>query len=79
MDYTCLIVDMPTTIRGFVRENPDGTYTIVINARLSRDEQYEIYLHERNHIIFGDLDSTDTDAVERRNHETRRDLYPGID
>lgn len=79
MDYNCTLVDLPTTIRSFVRANPDGSYTIVINARLGHDEQCAAYVHELNHILYKDFDDTRTDVVERRTHETSRNLCPGFD
>lgn len=75
----CIIVNMPTTIRSFVRENLDDTHTIVINARLSHEEQCEAYIHEMNHILYGDMHAEmTTGQLERRMHEKSRDLYPGI-
>lgn len=63
--------DLPTTVRSFVRPNHDGTYTIVINARLSNDIRLEAYNHELEHIKNGDFDydiNSDVDQIELQAH-----------
>lgn len=51
------LVDLPHGIRGFTRKNEDGSYSIMINARLSSEMQIEVYDHEIRHIDSGDYDS----------------------
>lgn len=63
--------DLPTTVHSFVRANPDDTYTIVINARLSNDARLEAYNHELEHIKNGDFDydiNSDVDQIELQAH-----------
>ncbi len=55
-EYNVLYQDMPTTVHSFVRCNPDTSYTIVINARLSNDGRLKAYNHEIHHIQNGDYD-----------------------
>lgn len=50
------LLDMPTSIKAFVKSNHDGSYTIIINARLSDEEQKKAYLHELRHIENGDFE-----------------------
>ena len=71
-----VLMDLPTTVRGFVRENPDGSYTIVINARMSIDMQRVALQHELRHIQRGDLDSLDDiDQIEMEmRHVDRENL-----
>lgn len=65
MTYQVKYIDMPTTIRSFVRESPDGYETIVINPRLSDYMQRLAYRHEVAHIERGDLDDArDADEIE---------------
>lgn len=52
--YTTL-TDLPTTIYSFVRQNRDGSYTIVLNARLSAEDRLRHYRHELDHIGNCDL------------------------
>ena len=62
------LLDLPTSIRGFVRETAEG-YTIVINSRMSSETQRKTYLHELEHIRRGDLDSLDDiDQIEKELH-----------
>ena len=65
MMYRVIYVDMPTSIRSFVRESPDGYMTIVVNSRLSDAMQRLAYRHEIAHIERGDLDDArDADEIE---------------
>ena len=62
------LLDLPTTIRGFVRETIEG-YTIVLNSRMSSETQRNTYQHELRHIMRGDLDSLDDiDRIEKEMH-----------
>ena len=49
------LVDLPTTIRGFVTLGSDFSPIIIINSRLSREQQRKTYQHEMNHIRRGDM------------------------
>jgi hypothetical protein len=42
--------DLPCTVAGVSAENPDGTFTILINPKLSYDAQKDAYRHELAHI-----------------------------
>lgn len=71
-DILAVIIDLPTTIYSFVRENPDGTYTIVINARLSAEDRARHYLHEVRHIMENDFEKEQTaDEIEYHAHKNR--------
>lgn len=48
--------DMPTTIRSFVVSNEDMSFTIIINAKIGRNQQIRAYKHEIDHIRNGDYD-----------------------
>ena len=49
MDYIVRLADMPCKVKGFVK-NDDDFCTIVINSRLSADEQRKTYEHEAHHV-----------------------------
>lgn len=69
-DINVVLYDLPPGIRGFVRNNPDNSYTIVINAKHSRAMQRQCFLHELKHIKDGDFEcGAGSDAVEARAHE----------
>ena len=58
-DYFVRLVDFPTcSCGGIVMLNDDGTYTILLNARLSRRQNEDSMAHELRHIRRGDLFST---------------------
>jgi len=48
--YTVRLLDLPHSIKGFVRHNVDGSDTIVLNSRLSRETQEKTMIHELEHI-----------------------------
>lgn len=49
-------MDLPTTVRGFVSLGSDYHPCIIINARLTKEQQKKTYLHELRHIQNGQLD-----------------------
>lgn len=50
---------LPAACSGFVRKNEDDSYTIVLNANHSYDQQRATYKHELSHIINCDHDKQD--------------------
>lgn len=60
------LLQLPVTIRGFVKENEDGTYTIVLNSRLSYEQNLKTYKHELSHITNNDFQKHDVNEAERR-------------
>lgn len=47
--------DMPTGIRGFCCLGSDYEPCIVLNSRLSREQQQDTYRHELRHIQRGEM------------------------
>ena len=45
-----ILMDLPTTVRGFVSLGSDYQPCIIINARLTKEQQKKTYLHELRHI-----------------------------
>ena len=69
MDYIVQLVNLPPSVRSFVRENDDFTSaTIVINARLSHEQQKERYVHEVDHMEGNDFEKDDVNKVEVNAH-----------
>ena len=67
-DYRVVYADMPTTVKGFVKET-DGFYTIVINPKHSDATQRKTCQHELDHICNNDFDADLTaDQIERKEH-----------
>jgi len=61
--------DMPHGIWGHCNPNPDGSYTILINAKLSNDMQKQVYLHELYHINNNDFEKNNVDTIEYYAHK----------
>lgn len=62
-------LDLPCTIHGLVRENVDDSYTIILNSRDTRERNLQTYIHELNHLLHGDLEKIDVQAVEAEAHK----------
>lgn len=63
------LVDLPHGIRGFTRRNEDGSYTMLINARLNSEMQVQTYDHEIQHIENGDYDGVkEINSLEYERH-----------
>lgn len=54
MEINTILAEMPCHIKSYVVANADMSYTIVLNATLSYEQNRKSYLHEYAHIINGD-------------------------
>lgn len=64
-NITTILADLPTTVHGFVTFGSDYQPLIVINSRMTVEQQRKTYRHELNHILRGDLwDEDYTDETE---------------
>lgn len=63
------LLDMPHGIWGHCNPNPDGSYTIFINAKLSVEMQRKVYLHELKHIKNNDFEKYNVDKIEYYAHK----------
>ena len=69
-DYNVLFQDMPCCIKGFTKKNyEEDSYTIVLNSRLSVEEQRVAYTHEVQHIDVDDFYSDNADEIEYITHK----------
>lgn len=59
MEEKAILVDLPTSVRGFVFTDDNGDPRIVVNARLTREENRRTYKHERGHIDRGEMFNED--------------------
>ena len=59
-----------TSVDEMVRENEDGTFTILINSRSAPNRQKEAYKHAMEHIRSGDFEQEDLDVqqIEKIRH-----------
>lgn len=63
MQPNVIYADMPATIKAYTVKCPEGSYTIVLNSRLTREQHLISYYHEMKHIENGDYDRTDSVGV----------------
>lgn len=63
-----LLIDMPNAIRSYVISNSDSTYTVVLNSRLSHEQNLLSYQHELFHIENGDFEKDNVDMIELSAH-----------
>lgn len=54
-DIPTILTDLPVKVHGFVCLGSDYEPIIVINARMSREQQIRTYQHEIKHIQSGEL------------------------
>jgi len=50
-----MLVDLPTSVRGFCFHDDNGEPYIVLNSRLTREQNEATYFHERLHIDAGEM------------------------
>lgn len=67
-DINVVLMDNPFGVKGSVNKNLDDSYTIIINANLSAEQQKEVYLHELQHIIGEDFSKEDINKIETSAH-----------
>ena len=53
-----ILQDLPTSVRGFVFLGDDGEPVIVVNSRLTREQNRKTYDHEQNHIRRNELNES---------------------
>lgn len=67
-DVNTFLVNFPSPGKEMVVQNEDGSYTVLINAKLSQDGRIKAYEHALNHINNGDFDKTDVQSIESQTH-----------
>lgn len=60
--------------KELVTENEDGSYTILINARLSYEEQLKSYEHGMKHISSDDFRKNDVQKIEAVAHSNELEI-----
>ena len=56
LDVNTILIDMDVMIPEQVVENPDGSYSIFLNSRLTHERHIESYAHAMRHIKNGDFE-----------------------
>ena len=65
IDYQVKLIDFKTNkVKESVVANEDGSYTIFIEASLSREQQLEGFNHAMKHILLDDFAKDDVNKIE---------------
>ena len=57
-ENTAILKDLPTGVRGFVFLGDDGEPVIVVNSRLTWEQNRKTFRHEKKHIKKNQLSET---------------------
>ena len=69
-DIFVKLIELPYTIRSYVVLNKDQSYTIVLNSKLSHEQNMISYRHEIEHIKNGDYEKKcSVDMIELFAHD----------
>lgn len=67
-EINIVLMDNSFGVKGSVNLNSDGSYTIIINSKLSYEEQKEVCKHELLHILNQDFGECDVNEIEEKAH-----------
>ena len=67
-DVNVAVINFPNTQKEMVMPNEDGSYTILINAKLSYSGQLKAYEHAMKHIQNGDFEKDCVQTIEYHAH-----------
>ncbi|WP_270395704.1 hypothetical protein [Mediterraneibacter massiliensis] len=65
----CNIINFPNSGNEMVIKNEDGSYTILINAKLSDQGRISAYEHALKHITNEDFEKANVQEIEVSAHE----------
>lgn len=72
LDVNTIEISLPTTISAYVVSNPDSSFTIVLNSRMTFERRMQSYRHELQHLQNGDYERNSADLVEFHAHGLSR-------
>lgn len=67
-DVNIVLLDIDHKTNEVVTENEDGSYTVIINARLSEDGRIRAYKHAMHHINNSDFTKENVQQIEYDAH-----------
>ena len=67
-DVNVVLIDFPVKGKEMVIPNEDGSYTVLINAKLSHEMRIEAYDHAMRHIENDDFSKADVQQIEAEAH-----------
>ena len=66
--FNVILLDDSCGIPGSVWHNTDDSYTIFIDAKLTRERQEEVFNHELNHVLNHDFEKNNVQQIESVAH-----------
>jgi Zn-dependent peptidase ImmA (M78 family) len=57
-------LELPSRVKGYVCKNEDDTHTIILNSRLSLEQNMKTFLHELSHIENNDFEKPTVNEAE---------------
>ena len=66
--YNVVLLNDACGVPGSVWKNDDDSYTIFIDAKLSKDAQKKVFFHEMRHIQENDFEKCDVQEIEFKAH-----------
>lgn len=70
-DINVQILDMDTKVPEHIVKNNDDSYTIFLNARMSRENQIASYYHALKHITEDDFQKENVQEIEKSTHSSK--------
>ncbi len=67
-----LYLQLPSRVKGHITKNEDDSYTIILNSRLSHEQNVRTYKHEISHINNDDFEKSDVNQIERSEKNGKR-------
>lgn len=75
-DVNVVLLDLPTKEKEAVTKNEDGSFTIIINSKLSYKGQLLAYKHAMKHIQDNDFQKYNVQAIEASAHSIKTSNVP---
>lgn len=66
--YNVILLNDAYGVPGSVWHNSDDSYTIFIDAKLSKEKQKKVFLHEMKHIQENDFEKDNVQEIESKAH-----------
>lgn len=63
-----VLIPLNPDVRECVVPNPDDTFTVFLNENISDEGRAEAYKHALKHILGGDFEKEDVQAIEHAAH-----------
>lgn len=66
--YNVILLDDAGGVPGSIWHNSDDSYTVFIDAKLGRQQQQEVFMHEIGHVKRNDFEKCNVQTIESYAH-----------